>query len=116
MTQERGSQGSHGLLAIILVCCYIFARTYICYCLVQMVIQYAYIVLYLAAAPMSPLLGAIIGVSQIRINAHKLLYIYKRPRESHGASGVGFWCIPRQCLHLQSQHSHIIFELASFII
>ena len=59
--------------------------------------QYGYCVLFVAAFPLAPLLGCIISLLEMRVDAYKLILLYRRP-PPHVAEDVGTWIIMFQII------------------
>lgn len=65
------------------------------YC--DLVMQLGYVTLFAAAFPLAPLLALISNYVEIRIDAYKLLYVYRRPVPANAAS-IEYWGPVIQCL------------------
>jgi hypothetical protein len=56
----------------------------------EMVVQYGFVVLFIAAFPLAPLLALANNVVEIHIDAYKLCFLCKRPIPSP-ADSIGAW-------------------------
>lgn len=56
----------------------------------ELVIQYGYIVLFSSAFPLTPLLGYILNIFEVRVDSAKLCYLTRRPYPE-GTEDMGIW-------------------------
>ena len=56
----------------------------------EMVLQYGYVCLFVAAFPLAPFLALIENIIEIRVDAYKMLYLVRRPVPT-GAEDIGTW-------------------------
>ncbi|KAL1462346.1 hypothetical protein WDU94_014186 [Cyamophila willieti] len=56
----------------------------------EMIVQYGFVVLFIIAFPLAPLLALINNIFEIRLDAQKFLKYYRRP-VPHRATNIGIW-------------------------
>ena len=60
--------------------------------MLPLVIQYGFVVMFIAAFPLAPLFAFINNVAEIRLDAHKMIKLYRRP-PALKAQDIGAWQI-----------------------
>lgn len=67
----------------------------------ELAIQYGYTTLFVAAFPLAPLLAYVSNIIEIRTDASKLLYVYRRAVPS-GAEDIGTWMLILQTMTIMA--------------
>jgi hypothetical protein len=79
-----------------------------------MVVQYGFVVLFIGAQPLAPLLALANNVAEIHIDAYKLCFLCKRPIPAP-ANSIGAWGVMLQTLSVIAVATNCGEDALSFV-